>query len=47
MKIWFLKQSGQMVGDKFKKLSKKVFLWNVLQLICCNFTEKHKNFAFS
>ena len=32
---------GQNVADIFTKLSKKVFLWNVLELIFCNFLRKN------
>ena len=34
---------GQKVGDKLTKLSKVGFLWNVLQLIFCNFLPKKKS----
>ena len=32
---------GENVGDKFTKLSKTGYLWNVLQLIFCNFLAKN------
>ena len=41
MKICFLRNRGHTVGDKFTKLRKIVFLWNILEQNFENFLTKH------
>ena len=41
MKICFLRQTGTNGWRQIQEITQKKNLWNVLQLICCNFLQKN------